>query len=287
MLDLYLGLTLVLAVSAAMFAVVVRFPRTSSRRQGLLLMVAVMAAMGLYTVFLRDSAQLVRALPFSNLIVLANWFPLFAAVLAALVWRHTSGGWLRRGWPIAALALTGLFAAVQPLLGLPPKCENQWDADQICRQTTPFTCTPACAATMLASHGIPATEQEMAELCLTRRGTTWQGLYRGLKIKTAGTPYTVQVFTCTADELRQLVPGWLILFGRHPAQRRGRSDLPTAIQLGRRVLSHSVLLFDFAPNQRVDMADPDIGREQWTTEDLSVLFRGMGMRLVPRSGKAD
>ena len=286
MLDLYLGLTLVLAVSAAMFAVVVRFPRTSSRRQGLLLMVAVMAAMGLYTVFLRDSAQLVRALPFSNLIVLANWFPLFAAVLAALVWRHTSGGWLRRGWPIAALALTGLFAAVQPLLGLPPKCENQWDADQICRQTTPFTCTPACAATMLASHGIPATEQEMAELCLTRRGTTWQGLYRGLKIKTAGTPYTVQVFTCTADELRQLVPGWLILSVGIP--RSGEVDpiyqqqyswTPGTI--------HSVLLFDFAPNQRVDMADPDIGREQWTTEDLHVLFRGLGMRLIPRCGKAD
>src|SRR5260221_7046371 len=41
--------------------------------------------------------------------------------------------------------------------------------------------------TTLFRSGISATEQEMADLCITRRGTYWQGLYRGLKLKTAGT----------------------------------------------------------------------------------------------------
>ena len=33
----------------------------------------------------------------------------------------------------------------------------------------------------------------MAELCLTRRGTSWMGLYRGLKLKTEGTPWKVEM----------------------------------------------------------------------------------------------
>ena len=45
---------------------------------------------------------------------------------------------------------------------------------------------------------------------------------------------------------------------------------------------HTVLLFDFAANDRVNMADPDVGREQWTVDDLRVLFRGRGLRLRKR-----
>ena len=90
-------------------------------------------------------------------------------------------------------------------------CGNRWDQQGICRQTTPYTCTPACAATVLKMHGIPATEQELAELCLTRRGTTWQGLYRGLKRKTANTPYEVEVLSRSADSLRRLTPDCMVL----------------------------------------------------------------------------
>ncbi|MDZ7618478.1 MAG: hypothetical protein U1E05_15850 [Patescibacteria group bacterium] len=244
-------------------------------------MLSVLVGMGLYVAFLRDNILLARCLPYSNLIVLGNWFPIFAAVFAGLAWRHSSGGGLRRSWPVAGLVLAGLFAAVQPLLGNTPQCANQWDADGICRQTTMFTCSPACAATMLASAGIVATEQEMADLCLTRRGTTWQGLYRSLKIKTAGTLYDVQVFNCTAEELRQYTPGWMILTVGIP---RGVQVAPIYEQQYSWTPGtlHAVLLYDFAPNHRVNMADPDVGREQWTTEDLQILFRGCGIRLIRR-----
>jgi hypothetical protein len=263
------------------FAISVRFPLRSSKRQGLLFMVVVLLAMGLYAIFLRDSVFLAWCLPYSNLIVVGNWFPIGMAVLAGLAWRHSSGPRWRRAWPVAGLALAGLFAAVQPLLGKPPECVEHWDDDGICRQTTSATCTAACAATVLASHGIPATEQEMAELCLTRRGTTWQGLYRGLKLKTARTPFDVEVFSCSADQLRQLARGWKILTvgiprgaDVNPIYERQYSWTPGTM--------HTVLLYDFASTDRVNMADPDVGREQWTTEDLRVLFRGQGMRLVRR-----
>jgi hypothetical protein len=46
---------------------------------------------------------------------------------------------------------------------------------------------------------------------------------------------------------------------------------------------HAVLLFDFVGKDRVAMADPDVGKEQWTVTDLQVLFQRRGLRLVRRS----
>jgi hypothetical protein len=44
----------------------------------------------------------------------------------------------------------------------------------------------------------------------------------------------------------------------------------------------NVLLARWLPNERVEMADPDVGKEQWTVGDLQVLFQHRGMRLVRR-----
>lgn len=131
--------------------------------------------------------------PTSNLIVVGNWLPMFAGLLAAVVWNSTPIGVVRRSLCLFGLAAAAGYALVHPLLGEAPHCGNQWDHEGHCRQTTSRTCSPAAAATLLARYGIPATEQEMAELCLTRQGTSWQGLYRGLKLKTAASDFNVQV----------------------------------------------------------------------------------------------
>ena len=55
----------------------------------------------------------------------------------------------------------------------------------------------------MREHGIQASEQEMVELCLTRAdGTPALGLYRGLKLKTRGTPWNVEVFRSGLEDLR-------------------------------------------------------------------------------------
>jgi len=279
--DLYFGLAILLLAGVVAFLIAARLPRVSSKRRGTTLMLGAGAATVLYGWLLRDSILLVRCLPFSNLIVVGNWYPIAASVLAGLAWRHTPGGRVRRAWSVVGLAVVGIYAAVQPLLGRAPACGNRWDQQGICRQTTPYTCTAACAATVLKTHGIPATEQELAELCLTRRGTTWQGLYRGLKRKTVNTPYEVEVFSCSADELRLLTPDCMVLTVGLP---HGADVDPIYEQQysWKRGTLHTVLLFDFAANDRVDMADPDVGREQWTVEDLRVLFRERGFRLRKR-----
>jgi hypothetical protein len=223
-------------------------------------------------------------LPLSNLIVIGNWLPLAAAFVAGLAWRLIPGGVLRRGWPVLILLGLGAFAAIQPLVGEPPECHDHWDHDGICRQTGDKSCSAACAATILSMHGISATEKEMVELCLTRSGTMWQGMYRGLKLKTRGTPYDVCVFSGSISDLRQMTPGALILA---TGLERGTDVDPIyQEQWGWRPGElHTVLIFDFVENNRVEMADPDVGREQWTVEDLRILYRGRGMYLVTRGAR--
>ena len=42
---------------------------------------------------------------------------------------------------------------------------------------------------------------------------------------------------------------------------------------------HCVVLYGYAENDRVDIGDPSVGREQWTVRDLEVLWNGSGFCL--------
>lgn len=97
-----------------------------------------------------------------------------------------------------------------------------------------------------------------------------------------GTPLDVEAFSCSADDLRARTPGCLIITVGLPP--RGNVDPIYERQYSWNPgTMHTVLLFGFSGDDRVDMADPDVGKEQWSVRDLEVLFRGRGLRLVPRS----
>jgi hypothetical protein len=218
------------------------------------------------------------------LIVIGNWLPLFAAVVAGLVWQRTVLVPLRRAVTCTGLVGCATFAALFPVLGLTPRCENRWDELGTCLQTTPYTCSPACAATLLRRYGIDATEAEMAELCLTRRGTSWQGLYRGLKLKTAGTAWDVQVCDVSADELQRLHGGPMILSVGLAA------NAPVSSEFTREFgwvpgVNHSVVLESWQYGGLAIVADPsqEMSREHWDRDTMELLFRGTVLRLVPRA----
>jgi hypothetical protein len=189
--DLVVGLCVVALVSTAAFVAGDVVAKKASRAVAVAAAVSTIVAGGLYVFLVRDCVWVLKLIPLSNAVVLANWLPVAAGLLAGIAWRLIPGKPLRRCWPVIALGFAGLFALFQPLLGRPPACHNVWDDDGICRQTSQRTCSAACAATLLRFHGIDATEQEMAELCLSRKGTTWRGMYRGLKLKTAKSPFSV------------------------------------------------------------------------------------------------
>jgi len=282
--DLYLGCCILAVLAAALglltWLASCRLPNRTCDALAVLLVTMLFY----YLHELWYDVRLARYLPYANLIVLGNALPLFAFAMAALAWRRTPGGLIRRGLPATTLALCGSFALVYPLLGEVPKCGDRWDQLGTCLQTTPNTCSAACAATLLKSHGITATEQEMAELCLTRHGTSWQGLYRGLKLKTAGTPWDVQVCQCSAGNLRRYREGPMIL---SVGLARGAAADPEFTREYGWVpgVNHSVILQEFSRSGSAVIIDPSapMCREQWDDAMVRLLWRGYALRLVPRS----
>ncbi len=241
-----------------------------------------------YVAFLWDNILLARLLPVSNLIVLANWFLPLLGFLGGLVWNGLPGSRVKKGVYLAGIAGLAVFAVAKPFWGQTPACHDNWQ-NGVCIQTSPITCSPACAATILAHVGLDTNEQEMAELCLTTKGTLWQGLYRGLKLQTAETAWDVEVFVGDIDQLRELVKqGPLILTVGLPSN--AADEIYTSRYGWTPGESHSVVLFGFGEelgteaDQRANMGDPSVegGREQWSVEDLRVLYRGRGLRLVAR-----
>lgn len=281
MADLYIGMAVMAAISIGGFFLAAwlteKLPRFGSESLAFLTVIAVVA----YIKYVWHRPVLFELLPFSNLVIVGNWFLPAAGFLAGLVWKRVSGPAYRKAVFVIPLVVVGSYSVVHPLRGSPPECENKWISDNICQQTTKYTCSPACAVTLLKAHGIAATEQEMARLCLTRKGTTWQGLFRGLKRKTAGTKWDVDAFQCDRKELRRLL--W---------QTRGpiiisvelKEELRNDVYEDRKGWipgqPHAVLLYGFMGREYLVIGDPTIGREPWHLTDLNVLWHGKGMRLV-------
>jgi hypothetical protein len=280
--DIAIGIAIIALLSVATFGLGIRCGKIKRKYVADVIAAAAAGTLIAYGIWGRDSVLLAWVLPFSNLLVLSNLFAPLIALIAGIMWEKKATPVWRRVIYVAGALAAGIYSLAAPFVGPVPQCADQWRND-VCLQTTSATCSAACAATVLNAHGIETSEAEMARLCFTRKGTLWQGLYRALKLKTAGTDYDVQVFNVPADELDRLTPGPMILTVGIP---HGAQVDPIYVERYSWTPGtlHSVVFYDFAPNDRVDMGDPSVetGREQWTTEDLRVLYRGTGLRLVKR-----
>ena len=76
----------------------------------------------------------------------------------------------RSGLSIVTLLLC-IYSGVAPTLGTSPHCAVDVNKSDLQSQTTPHTCSPACAVSIIRLHDIAAAENEIAELCLTREST--------------------------------------------------------------------------------------------------------------------
>jgi hypothetical protein len=282
-LDLVWGIALISALAGAFFLATAALARRLPPRVLAMLAVMVLAALLFYIRSLWYDVRLANWLPFSNLIVVGNWLPLLAAVLAGIVWEKARDCSWRRIGSAGALGCTALYALLYPVLGTAPRCENRWDWMGNCLQTTDLTCSAASAATLLKAHGIESSEQEMADLCLTRHGTSWQGLYRGLKLKTAGTRWDVQVVACSHGDLPRMRGPMIISVGLDSSAAR---DTDYTREFGWVPgVNHSVILHGFTSFGCAVIADPtqELSREQWDEEMLRTLWRGYAIRLVDRN----
>jgi len=280
--DLLLGLAIVASLSLLAFCLTAAVTRRLTWWQRNALALFIVSAMVVYSRLLWQSTMLAKWLPYSNLIVIGNWFPIFLASLAGVVIEMRRLAWLRRGAIVAVVGGFATYAVLFPLLGHSPHCADRWSMLGDCQQTTPYTCSAASAVTLLKLHGIAATEQEMANLCLTRRGTSWPGLYRGLKLKTQGTPWDVELVRCTAEEVRLHAEQPMIM--EVGLETDAQIDAAFRSEFGWSPgIRHSVVLLG-TTQQRLRVVDPSpqIGREEWDDESLKLLWRGHGLRLVRR-----
>jgi len=282
MTDLFIGMAILAVVSQLVLMTTVWSTRNITKREATAVGVVVALLMVCYLRFIWKSSVLAEYLPYSSIVVLSNWFPPAAAFLAGITWTHGYGSKLRRAVFGGVLFATSCWSVASPLLGSPPVCENIWDKNSVCRQSSRYTCTPAAAAMLLSWHGIPSQESEMAELCLTREGTTWQGLFRGLTIKTRDQPYRVRVVECEWDELPEKLTGPAILsVGIDPS--KPYPEHYTKYWGWMPGVRHSVMLREVIPDGRLSIADPAVGAELWREVDLQTLFRGRFITLEPTS----
>jgi len=280
-LDIWVGLAVVSAASVAAFMLAARSTRRCSGRARLALLGGLVAALVLYVALLYDRLTLARLLPVSNVIVLGNVIPPLAGAIMGVLWGAPGISRARKGVGLVALALATARVVAAPWLGRPPTCGDLWE-NEVCMQTSGASCGAAAAATLLARSDIPTTEAEMARLCLTTNGTSRLGLYRGLRLKTAGTPWRVEVFSGDVAKLRQkAAAGPVLLF---VGLRRGqRADPRYARDWGWTPgLRHAVVLFGFEEGGVIDVGDPTMGRKRWRAEALDVLWDGQAIRLAPR-----
>jgi hypothetical protein len=248
------------------------------------IVVAVAAVWMLVNAFLlTDNPRLARILPFSNVIVLGNFQPLAAAMMIGAGWRLLPRSQLRRGTLVSLLVLVCLWKSYGILLSRAPEgLRDRWKSG-VCIQTSDKTCTAAAAATLLKQAGIAASESEMADLCLTRGGTMGLGMYRGLKLKTAGTAWDVEPITGSVSQLRAMIGASpaIVSVGVDPGENLDpRYTTEWGWTPGVR---HTVVVLNWRDDGKVDIADPSVGREQWFERNLLDLWKGRGFRLVKRS----
>jgi hypothetical protein len=279
--DMFLGGLLVLAVSIAAFAAGLGIARHASGTitNGL-------AALALLSVFwfavgIHGTLALARLFPFANVMVVGNWIPVGAALLAGLLLGRGRATFGQTAFAAVLLSLAW-YTVFGPLGKTRLAATDNWSVDGVCLQTIPSSCSACSAAMLLRTVGIRSSEAEMIELCLTSSGgTPTLGLYRGLKLKTKGTPWDVQVVHSSLDEVRRRGSGPVLLLvnipqdltlGLRSASGRGQARSP----------GHAVVFYGFTASGSAIVGDPASGRRTWTAQRLKESWRGEGLRLVNR-----
>jgi hypothetical protein len=246
------------------------------------LVVATLVALVLaFAIKVQGRLVLAQWLPFSNVILVGNLTMVGAACFGGVVLGWQSLPIWRRLLFAAGMWVVGLVALLHQMPRNPPPPGNEW-IDEVCMQSNRASCSACAAATLLAYHDIPADEAEMMELCLTGAvGTPSLGLYRGLKLKTAGTPYDVEVFHSDVETLLDSYepPAILLVMLELGADVDPRYEQNWGWIPG---LGHAVVYYGRAGSDRIMIGDPSVGREKWTIDDLRVLWQGEGLRLRPR-----
>lgn len=270
---IYCGLALCLA---ALFAAL--SPRWR-RPFVLTLAITFVALLLLQSLYLEDRLAIVRLVPAANAIIWANLSLPVAGALGGLILslKPKPGGkphplW-RRATLAAALLAVATWRTGRPIWSTRAETGVEKWRDGVCRQTSVATCSAAAAATLLRAHGISATEAELVDLCLTtNEGSRNLGIYRALKLKTQNTPYQVRTFTGSYQDFLKLNAAPALISVGLPANAAHLDPRYQKDWGWTPGINHSVILLAHLPNQKVEIGDPSVGKEQWFEQGVQDLW---------------
>ena len=296
MFDIYLGIAIMVSVSILFYSFTTIVSSKFPRRVADIFAVFTMIGMALYIRFLWDKAEVSWFVPYSNAIIVGNWFPVITAILSGLVCQRIPDEKFRKYGMVTLLNLVGFYALVQPILGITPECKDEVDEFGIARQSSQVSCSPTSAVNLLAHYDIKTAETEMADLCLTRTsrswmglqidegGTSWMGLYRGLKLKLASTTFEPRFFSLTFERFAEDPKGPLITsLMLDPELEKSDSNRYEQLSYAgwQPGVEHNVV-FEKMTNGFVSIIDPKVGYEQMSAKDFQALWVGRGISLESR-----
>lgn len=284
MVDLYLSLGIMISLCGLAAFAGASLQKRAGRVVVFSTELVVCLATAAYLQYLWDRPLLSRLLPFSGTVILGNWLPVAGAFFLGVYLKTERITQLRR--VILAMVMVGIsvYSLAKPMLGQPPTCVPSFSNRTLDFQTTNQTCSAACAASLLRMHGISASEDELARISLTRRGTHWLGVYRGLKLKTANTNWDVVAEEVNPKDLFSSKPNFGIL--AMTFQAPGEDQVFDPEWGFESNVGHTVLVLQSRSSKSLDVFDPSpqYGHETWNEDVLASVRQGILLRLVPRDG---
>jgi hypothetical protein len=191
------------------------------------------------------------------------WMVLAGAALGAAYGKMNGGSMHGARWVTTAPLALWLFVAPpqSDLVEMSRFASPRWK-DDVCLQSTGFTCTPSAAATLLKVYDVPATETEMAAKCeTTRYGTHVLGLARGLAAKLPEGKFNVRACRMVPGELR-------------------RVQLPCITF----TCCHAWVIFKILPGGDLEIGEALGGRRHVAWNEFATSFSGEAVLITPLDG---
>ena len=174
--------------------------------------------------------------------------------------------WVRR-FTLASLVFLApifLWNSLVPCLQPHYAMAARFDGDNVCRQSTDYSCGPAAAVTVLKRLGKHISEGEMARLCLLRpdQGVTVLELCRGMNVALRGDPVRATIKRLEAKELDTEAAPFLAEIRRPPSSE------------------HCVVVLEVDRDVLV-LADPAYGKRVCTRDEFLRQWTGLAITLTP------
>lgn len=270
--SIYLAIGFILTLAVVLAIIMSRWATYRSRGAALCVALAAIAWLFVHPLLVANCLIAARILPVADVIIWSNPQPLCVGAFTGIAWTQLGTPKWQRWALLVPLCAFCIYRTVEPVVGSPAQLRGHTMTGEVVRQSSKSSCSAAACATALRLVGIETDEAEMAGLCLTKaRGTFRLGIYRGLKLKTDGTQWKVEVFTGSLDEFLKLPPAPAVANITVAGDRRAL--------LG---ASHSVMIFPSSGSDRIEIGDPFVGKYSMTKQSLGDVWQNEALRLVRR-----